>query len=59
MVRALFQGAAAADPSREGVLGVALEGLVVVRDDEPRPVREPLPLRLPQEMAEQNPAQQA
>ena len=30
-----------------------LEGLVVDRDDEPRPVREPLPLRLPQEMAEQ------
>jgi|SRR5690349_18653895 hypothetical protein len=58
MVRALFQGAAAADSSKEGVLGVALEGLVVVRDDEPRPVREPLPLRLPQEMAEQNPAQQ-
>ncbi|AEV87987.1 hypothetical protein ACWT_6976 [Actinoplanes sp. SE50] len=58
MVRALFQGAAAADPGREGVLGVALEGLVVVRDDEPRPVREPLPLRLPREMAEQNPAQQ-
>ncbi len=58
MVRALFQGAAAADPSSEGVLGVALEGLVVVRDDEPRPVREPLPLRLPREMAEQNPAQQ-
>ncbi|BCY14337.1 DUF3710 domain-containing protein [Actinoplanes sp. L3-i22] len=58
MVRALFQGAAAADPAREGVLGVALEGLVVVRDNEPRPVREPLPLRLPAEMAEQNPAQQ-
>lgn len=58
MVRALFQGAAAADPGREGVLGVALEGLVVIRDDEPRPVREPLPLRLPKEMAEQNPAQQ-
>lgn len=58
MVRALFQGAAASDRSREGVLGVALEGLVVVRDDEPRPVREPLPLRLPKEMAEQNPAEQ-
>jgi hypothetical protein len=58
MVRALFQGAAAADPSREGVLGVALEGLVVVRDNEPRPAREPLPLRLPPEMAEQGPAQQ-
>ena len=57
MVRALYQGAAAADPSREGVLGVVLSGLVVVRDEEARPVREALPLRLPQEMAEQ--AQQA
>jgi hypothetical protein len=56
MVRALFQGAAAADPSREGVLGDVLSGLVVVRDPEPRPVREPLPLRLPQEMAEQGQA---
>ncbi|GLY04698.1 MULTISPECIES: DUF3710 domain-containing protein [Actinoplanes] len=53
MVRALYQGAAAADPAREGVLRDVLEGLVVVRDDEPRPVREPLPLRLPKEMAEQ------
>ncbi len=57
MVRALFQGAAAADPSREGPLGECLAGLVVDRGDEARPVREPLPLRLPREMAEQ--AQQA
>src|SRR5690349_21386273 len=53
MVRALYQGAAAADPSREGALGVVLSGLVVVRDQEARPVREALPLRLPKEMAEQ------
>ncbi|HET6478793.1 MAG TPA: DUF3710 domain-containing protein [Actinoplanes sp.] len=53
MVRALYQGAAAADPSREGRLGEVLSGLVVVRDDEARPVREALPLRLPPEMAEQ------
>ncbi|SDT78066.1 DUF3710 domain-containing protein [Actinoplanes derwentensis] len=58
MVRALYQGAAASDPAREGVLGVVLEGLVVIRDDEPRPVREPLPLRLPKEMAEQQQQQQ-
>ncbi len=57
MVRALYQGAAAADPSHEGVLGEVLAGLVVVRDSEARPVREALPLRLPREMAEQ--AQQA
>jgi hypothetical protein len=52
-VRATFQGAAAADPAVDPVLWECLEGLVVVRDDEPRPVREPLPLRLPKEMAEQ------
>jgi hypothetical protein len=32
---------------------VVLAGLVVVRDDEARPVREALPLRLPKEMADQ------
>ena len=58
MVRALYQGAAAADPAREGALGGCLSGLVVVRDDEARPVREPLPLRLPKEMAEQAQAAQ-
>jgi hypothetical protein len=57
MVRALYQGVAAADPSREGALGVVLAGLVVNRDQEARPVREALPLRLPKEMTEQ--AQQA
>ncbi|MEU4556792.1 DUF3710 domain-containing protein [Actinoplanes sp. NPDC023936] len=56
MIRALYQGAAAADPGREGVLGEVLSGLVVVRDDEPRPVREPLPMRLPKEMAQQGQA---
>ncbi|HEY0000950.1 MAG TPA: DUF3710 domain-containing protein [Actinoplanes sp.] len=53
MVRALYQGAAAADPAREGALGVVLSGLVVIRDQEARPVREALPLRLPKEMTEQ------
>jgi hypothetical protein len=53
MVRALYQGAAAADPDREGALGAVLSGLVVVRDEEARPVREALPLRLPKEMTEQ------
>ena len=53
MVRALYQGAAAADPSREGALGAVLAGLVVHRDEEARPVREALPLRLPREMTEQ------
>jgi hypothetical protein len=53
MVRALFQGQAAADRSREGALGEVLSGLVVVRDGEARPVREALPLQLPKEMTEQ------
>jgi Protein of unknown function (DUF3710) len=53
MVRALYQGPAAADPGYSGVLAQCLEGLVVVRDEEARPPREPLPLRLPAEMAEQ------
>lgn len=57
MVRALFQGRAAADRTYEGALGQVLTGLVVVRDAEARPVREALPLRLPKEMTEQ--AQQA
>ena len=52
MVRALFQGPAATHRSQEGALGACLEGLVVVRDEEARPVREALPLRLPKEMAE-------
>jgi hypothetical protein len=53
MVRALYQGMAAADPAREGALGEVLSGLVVVRDAEARPVREALPLQLPKEMTEQ------
>ncbi|MCU7725833.1 DUF3710 domain-containing protein [Actinoplanes sp. KI2] len=57
MVRALYQGAAASDPSREGALGQVLSGLVVIRDAEARPVREALPLRLPKEMADQAAAQ--
>ncbi|GAB1693789.1 DUF3710 domain-containing protein [Krasilnikovia sp. M28-CT-15] len=52
MVRGLYQGPVATDRSLEGALGQCLEGLVVVRDQEARPVREALPLRLPQEMAE-------
>jgi hypothetical protein len=53
MVRALYQGEAASNPGQEGVLGECLSGLVVARDEEARPVREALPLRLPKEMADQ------
>lgn len=53
LIRALYQGPAAADPAYSGVLAQCLEGLVVVRDQEARPPREPLPLRLPHELVEQ------
>ena len=58
-VKATFQGPVAVDPSQAPVLGECLEGLVVVRDADPRPVRESLPLRLPDEMAQQAEEQQA
>jgi hypothetical protein len=53
MVRALFQGPAATDPDAAGVLMECLYGLVVDRGLEAKPVREPLPLRLPRGAAEQ------
>jgi len=57
MVRAVYQGAAAVDADAAGLLAECLRGLVVNRGGEAMPVREPLPLRLPREMAEH--AQQA
>ncbi|MEV4489788.1 DUF3710 domain-containing protein [Micromonospora coxensis] len=56
MVRGVYQGAAATDPAAAGPLSVCLEGLVVDRGQEAKPVREPLPLRLPREVAEQEQA---
>jgi hypothetical protein len=53
MVRGVYQGPAAADPAAAGPLAECLRGLVVDRGVEAMPVREPLPLRLPREMAEQ------
>ncbi|MEV4200604.1 DUF3710 domain-containing protein [Micromonospora globbae] len=53
MVRGVYQGAAAVDPAAAGPLAACLEGLVVDRGQEAKPVREPLPLRLPREMADQ------
>ncbi|MGC4805525.1 DUF3710 domain-containing protein [Micromonospora sp. DT233] len=52
MVRAVFQGAAATDPAVAGPLRECLDGLVVDRGQEAKPVREPLPLRLPREVTE-------
>ncbi|MFD4205556.1 DUF3710 domain-containing protein [Micromonospora tulbaghiae] len=56
MVRGVFQGAAATDPAAAGPLTACLDGLVVDRGHEAKPVREPLPLRLPREVAEQQAA---
>lgn len=53
MVRGVYQGPAAADSVQAGPLTACLEGLVVDRGAEAKPVREPLPLRLPREAAEQ------
>ncbi|MFF5171047.1 DUF3710 domain-containing protein [Micromonospora sp. NPDC000089] len=53
MVRGVFQGAAATNPAAAGPLALCLDGLVVDRGNEAKPVREPLPLRLPREFAEQ------
>ncbi|MBY8871181.1 DUF3710 domain-containing protein [Micromonospora sp. PLK6-60] len=53
MVRGVYQGRAATDPAATGPLAECLDGLVVDRGHEAKPVREPLPLRLPREMAEQ------
>ncbi|SCG51971.1 DUF3710 domain-containing protein [Micromonospora halophytica] len=59
MVRGVYQGAAATDPAAAGPLAVCLDGLVVDRGQEAKPVREPLPLRLPREVAEQEQEQAA
>jgi hypothetical protein len=53
MVRGVFQGPAAIDPSRAGSLIDCLRGLVVDRGHEAKPVREALPLRLPREVTDE------
>jgi hypothetical protein len=50
MVQGVFQGPAAVDETRAAPLTECLRGLVVARGEEARPVREPLPLRLPADM---------
>ena len=52
-LRALLTGAAATDARAAAALEGLVRRVVVVRDPEPRPVREPLPVVLPPEMAEQ------
>ena len=62
-LRALFAGAAAADPQAAAPLEAVLRQVVVVRGDHPMPPRDMLELRLPAEAAaaleEQTRAQQA
>ncbi len=52
-LRALFTGPAATDPARAGTLEDAVRNIVVVRGTSPMPVRDPLPLTLPKEIADQ------
>ena len=52
-VRGLYQGRAASDPDAGKLLDDCFDALIVERDREARPVREPLPLILPKEIAEQ------
>ncbi len=50
-IRAMFTGAAASDPAAGQALIQVLRNMVVVRGSEPRPVRDPLPMRLPEQIA--------
>jgi hypothetical protein len=52
MVRGVFQGPVAVDADAAAPLVACLRGLVVNRGAEAKPVREPLVLRLPQEMTD-------
>lgn len=56
-LRAVVSGPAAGDADMFAPLAGALRDVVVDRGTEPMPVREPLPLRLPEEVAEQIGAQ--
>jgi hypothetical protein len=58
-LRGMITGPAAADPKGAGPLEEAFRGIVVVRGNAPMPVREPLPLTLPPQAAEQLARQQA
>jgi hypothetical protein len=53
LLRAVYNGPAARDPAAAGPLAECLRGVVVARGDEARPVKEPLPLRLSTELADQ------
>jgi hypothetical protein len=48
-LRALFSGPAGTDPDASALLNSALRAVVVVRGSDAMPIRDPLPLRLPEE----------
>jgi len=52
-LRALLIGPVATDPTAAKPLEDALRAVIVVRGNDPMPVREALPLRLPKDVAEQ------
>jgi hypothetical protein len=53
LLRAVYNGPAALDPASAGPLAECLRGVVVDRGNEAKPVKEPLPLQLSEEMASQ------
>jgi hypothetical protein len=55
----MISGPAAGDPEVAAALESAFRGIVVVRGNEPMPVREQLPLTLPPQAAAQLARQQA
>jgi uncharacterized protein DUF3710 len=58
-LRGMLSGPAAADPAEATALEEAFRAVVVVRGTAPMPVRDPLPLTLPPQAAEQVARQQA
>jgi Protein of unknown function (DUF3710) len=52
-LRGMFTGAGATDRTRSAALEEAFGQIVVIRGPDPMPVRDPLPLRLPRDVAEQ------
>jgi Protein of unknown function (DUF3710) len=58
-LRGMITGPAAADPQNALPLEEAFRGIIVVRGADPMPVRDPLPLTLPPQAAEQLARQQA
>ena len=48
-LRALFSGPAGTDPNASAQLNSVLEAVVIVRGSDAMPIRDPLPLRLPEE----------